>query len=160
MRTLFLRLLLKTEPPLAVAIREAQRSARTFIDLEYRSGPGKRTRDLSLCRTSRALPTEVILPRLRTIGHFRVPPGLGIKTRLSAQPLKCFFHSHANKTHLHKKGCALSLTLKVRDLFEVGINFFNLMYAGELWALRHWSENELGTFLSRIYEAVARIENN
>ena len=24
------------------------------------------------------------------------------------------FHSHANKTHFHKKGCALGLTLKVR----------------------------------------------
>ena len=24
------------------------------------------------------------------------------------------FHSHANKTHFHKKGCALSLILKVR----------------------------------------------
>ena len=25
------------------------------------------------------------------------------------------FHSHANKTHFHKKGCALDLILKVRD---------------------------------------------
>ena len=24
------------------------------------------------------------------------------------------FHSHANKTHFHKKGCALGLILKVR----------------------------------------------
>jgi len=31
--------------------------------------------------------------------------------------VKCsemIFHSHANKTHFHKKGCALSLILKVR----------------------------------------------
>ena len=50
-----------------------------------------------------------------SIGHFRVPPGLCIKTRLSAQPLKRKnFHSHANKTHFHKKGCALGLILKVR----------------------------------------------
>ena len=25
------------------------------------------------------------------------------------------FHSHANKTYFHKKGCALGLILKVRD---------------------------------------------
>ena len=43
----------------------------------------------------------------KQIGHFRVPPVLCIKTRLSAQP-------HANKTHFHKKGCALGLILKVR----------------------------------------------
>ena len=29
------------------------------------------------------------------------------------------FHSHANKTNFHKKGCALSLILKVRVL-ELG----------------------------------------
>ena len=46
------------------------------------------------------------------IGHFRVPPGLCFKTRVGAQPL--IFHSHANKTHFHKKGCAPSLILKVR----------------------------------------------
>ena len=46
-----------------------------------------------------------------SIGHFRVPRGLCIKTRLSAQMI---FHSHANTTHFHNKGCALGLTLKVR----------------------------------------------
>ena len=29
---------------------------------------------------------------------------------------KIFFHSQANKTHFHKKGCAPSLILKVRVL--------------------------------------------
>ena len=50
--------------------------------------------------------------------HFRVPPCLCIKTRLSAQAfdMKTIFHSHANKTHFHKKGCALSLILKVSVL--------------------------------------------
>ena len=39
------------------------------------------------------------------IGHLRVPPGLCIKTRLSAQPLIWkWFLSQANKTHFHKKG--------------------------------------------------------
>ena len=30
--------------------------------------------------------------------------------------LKMIFHSPANKTHFHKKGCALGLILKVRVL--------------------------------------------
>ena len=37
------------------------------------------------------------------IGHFQVPPGLCIKTRLSV-----------NETLFHKKGCALGLMLEVR----------------------------------------------
>ena len=28
--------------------------------------------------------------------------------------MEMIFHSHANKTHFHKKGCALSLILKAR----------------------------------------------
>ena len=52
------------------------------------------------------------------ICHFRVSPGLCMKTRLSAQAfdMKTIFHSHANKTYFHKKGCALSLIFKVRVL--------------------------------------------
>ena len=34
--------------------------------------------------------------------------------RCSAFDMEIIFHSHANKTHLHKKGCASSLILKVR----------------------------------------------
>ena len=50
------------------------------------------------------------------IGHFRVPPGLCIKTRLSAQPLirKCYSILMQIKTHFHNNGCALGLILKVR----------------------------------------------
>ena len=64
-------------------------------------------------------PKEILWVIHGQIGHFRVPPGLRSKTRLSAQPLirKWFFYSHANKTHYHKKGCALGLILKVR-VFE------------------------------------------
>ena len=60
---------------------------------------------------------EVKRVSLKGSRHFRVKPGLSIKTRLSAQPLiwKWFFHSHANKTHFHKKGFTLGLILKVRD---------------------------------------------
>ena len=34
--------------------------------------------------------------------------------RCSAFDMEIIFHSHANKTHFHKKGCAPSLILKVR----------------------------------------------
>ena len=52
------------------------------------------------------------------ICQFRVSPGLCMKTRLSAQAfdMKTIFHSHANKTYFHEKGCALSLIFKVRVL--------------------------------------------
>ena len=42
--------------------------------------------------------------------------------------MKMIFHSHANKTHFHKKGSALGLILKVR-VFEtqkwpIGLDIF------------------------------------
>ena len=36
------------------------------------------------------------------------------EVRCSAFDMEMIFHSHANKTHFHKKGCALSLILKKR----------------------------------------------
>ena len=36
------------------------------------------------------------------------------EVRCSAFHMEMIFHSHANKTHFHKKGCALGLILKVR----------------------------------------------
>ena len=39
--------------------------------------------------------------------------------RCSAFDMEIIFHSHANKTHIHKKGCAPSLILKVR-VFVIG----------------------------------------
>ena len=36
------------------------------------------------------------------------------ESRCSAFDMEIIFHSHANKTHFHKKGCAPSLILKVR----------------------------------------------
>ena len=56
-----------------------------------------------------------------SLSHFRVAPSLCFKARLSAK-LKCeavnvkMVFSHANKTHLHKKGFALSLVLKEKVL--------------------------------------------
>ena len=54
------------------------------------------------------------------IGHFRVPgPLFQNEVKCSAFDMQMIFHSHANKTHFHKKGCALGLILKVRVL-ELG----------------------------------------
>ena len=41
-------------------------------------------------------------------------PLLQNEGRCSAFDTEIIFHSHANKTHFHKKGCAPSLILKVR----------------------------------------------
>ena len=70
--------------------------------------------------------------RLRTIGHFRVPPGplYENEVKCSAFDMEVIFYSHANKTHFHKTGCTLSLTFKVRGPIQVGINFCNLVYEG------------------------------
>ena len=39
-----------------------------------------------------------------------------VTCKCSAFDMEMIFHSHANKTHYHKKGCALGLILKVRGL--------------------------------------------
>ena len=46
-----------------------------------------------------------------SIGHFFISQNEG---RCSAFDMEIIFHSHANNTHFHKKGCAPSLILKVR----------------------------------------------
>ena len=55
-------------------------------------------------------------PNFAAIVHFRVPPGPLFQNegRCSAFDMEIISHSHANKTHFHKKGCALGLILKVR----------------------------------------------
>ena len=47
---------------------------------------------------------------------FPSPPGSPYQNEVkcSAFDMEMIFHSHANKTHFHKKGCALGLILKVR----------------------------------------------
>ena len=45
------------------------------------------------------------------------------EVKCSAFDVETIFHPHANKTHFHKKGCALSLILKVRVL-ELGSGQF------------------------------------
>ena len=58
---------------------------------------------------------------VNTIGHFRVPPRplYQNEVKCSAFDMEMIFHSHANKTHFHEKGCTLGLILKVRVL-ELG----------------------------------------
>ena len=53
---------------------------------------------------------------LLTIGHFPSSRGLLFQNEVkcSAFDMEIIFHSHANKTHFHKKGCAPSFILKVR----------------------------------------------
>ena len=66
------------------------------------------------------------------ICHFWVASRLCFKVRLSAKVLvwKRFFYSHANKTHFHEKGFALSLVLKVRVFgtwkWHIGLFFSNV----------------------------------
>ena len=45
------------------------------------------------------------------------------EVKCSAFDMEMIFHSHANKTHFHKKGCALGLILKARVL-ELGRGLF------------------------------------
>ena len=50
---------------------------------------------------------------LPSIGHIRVPRSLyQNEVKCSAFDMEIIFHSHANKTHFHKKGCVLGLTRK------------------------------------------------
>ena len=44
----------------------------------------------------------------------------------SAFDMEMIFHSHVNKTHFHKKGCALGLILKVR------------VFKSRKWSIRHF----------------------
>ena len=54
------------------------------------------------------------------------------EVKCSAFDMKMIFHSHANKTHFHKKGCAPSLILKVR------------VFGTRKWPTRHSTRNSRG----------------
>ena len=64
---------------------------------------------------------NVDVPKARSYRPF--PSSLGPlyqnEVNWSAFDMGMIFHSYANKTHFHKKGCALGLILKVRVL-ELG----------------------------------------
>ena len=72
------------------------------------------------------------------VGHFRVPPGPLYENEVkhSTFDMKMIFHSQANKTHFHKKGCALGLILKVR------------VFGTRKWPIRYFI-NEKGTGADR-----------
>ena len=57
-------------------------------------------------------------PSIITVVNRPFPSSLGSlyqnEVKCSAFDMEIIFHSHANKTHFHKKGCAPSLILKVR----------------------------------------------
>ena len=50
------------------------------------------------------------------ISHFTSFPGplYRSKVKCSASDMEMIFHSHGNKTHFHKNGCALGLILNLR----------------------------------------------
>ena len=50
------------------------------------------------------------------ISHFTSFPGplYQSEVKCSASDMEMIFHSHGNKTHFHKKGCALGLILNLR----------------------------------------------
>ena len=109
---------------------------------------------------STIIPTEVILPRLRTIGLFRVPPGplYQNEVKCSALDMEVIFYSHANKTHFQFTRQAVHLA----SLSKWGGPFrwesiFAIYCMKESSGLFAIDLKTLGTFLSRIYEAVARI---
>ena len=70
--------------------------------------------------------------------------------RCSAFDMEIIFHSHANKTHFHKKGCAPSLILKVRNFWnsEVAyfIEFFSKLTSGSVFLGTSRYEAKAGCF--------------
>ena len=60
----------------------------------------------------------VLKEKIDNVHNKPFPSSLGLcfKTSVGAQPFdtEIIFHSHANKTNFHKKGCEPSLILKVR----------------------------------------------
>ena len=94
--------------------------------------------------------TALLLRKRRRRG--RVPPGLCVKTRVGAQPLdmEIIFHSHGNKTHFHKKGCAPSLILKVRVFgtrkWPISYNFLVRLLSGSVFMDTSRYEAKAGCF--------------
>ena len=59
---------------------------------------------------------------LNAIGHFRVPPGslYQNEVKCSAFDMQMILHSHANKTHFQKKGCAPRASYWKWGILELG----------------------------------------
>ena len=82
-----------------------------------------RRRRRHCCSSSLSLPRSLeqsniiyVKKLIRLIWPFPSSPGPLFQNEgwCSAFDMEIIFHSHANKTHFHKKGCAPSLVLKVR----------------------------------------------
>ena len=54
--------------------------------------------------------------------------------------MEIIFHSHANKTHFHKKGCAVGLILKVRDF---GTRKWAISFRSQRLHLHNYSTNHI-----------------
>ena len=78
--------------------------------------PDQAEKNIKNTRTANARFLKIWFWKRERIGHFRVPPGPLFQNegRCSAFDMEIIFHSHASKTHFHKKGCAPGLILKVR----------------------------------------------
>ena len=46
------------------------------------------------------------------------------EVKCSASDVEMIFHSHANKTHFHNKGCVLTLILKERVFWNSKVVYF------------------------------------
>ena len=64
------------------------------------------------------------------------------EVKCSAFVMEMIFHSHANKTHFHKKGCALGLILKVRV-------FGTRKWPMRAGRLRGWSQGQLRLYVEK-----------
>ena len=69
------------------------------------------------------------------------------EVKSSAFDMEMIFHSHANKTHLHKKGCALGLVLKVGGFWNSEVAYCIDHQHGRLvtwWETKNTSIFDLG----------------
>ena len=96
----------------------------------------------------------IIIEMLISRAFFPSSPGplYQNEVKCSAFDMKMIFHSHANKTHFHKKGCAPSLILKVRvfgtrkwpiratPLETAGdwVQVFRATTSGMVWVGKRW----------------------
>ena len=62
----------------------------------------------------KSLQQTFLNPYGRHRARFPSSPGSLYQNKCSTFDIEMIFHSHASKTHFHKKGCALGLILKVR----------------------------------------------
>ena len=67
------------------------------------------------------------------------------EVKCSAFDMEMIFHSHANKTHFHKKGCALGLILKVR------------VFGTRKWPIYEYGMSSPDHFFDRYFSTIKRV---